>query len=144
MVLPEYAIKLRLIQQSRLYDQGSLLPEGVMGSDGSEEFFPYFLLHKDPEYLELKTMSKSEAIIVFKFRTRMSPFSENFRSGKQPEMCPMCLSHFDTQEYSFYCTKMKTVVQIKGKYQEIFSSNISQELANTLANIYTYRKEYNN
>ena len=103
----------------------------------------YSNLHMQ-EYLELKNMSKSEAIIVFKFRTRMSPFSENFRSGKQPEMCPLCLSYFDTQENSFYCTKMKTVIQIKGNYQEIFSSNISQELVNILANIYTYRKEYNN
>ena len=37
-----------LMQHSGLHAQGSVLPEGVMGSNGSEEFFPYFLLHKDP------------------------------------------------------------------------------------------------
>ena len=71
-----------------------------------------------------------------------SPFSENFISGKEPQMCPLCLWHLDTQENSFNCTKMKNAFQMNGKYQEIFSSNISMELAKTLANIYTFRKEY--
>ena len=41
-------MKWRLMQQSGIHAQGSVLPEGVMGSNGSEEFFPFFLLHKDP------------------------------------------------------------------------------------------------
>ena len=41
-------MKWRLMQHSGVHAQGSVLPEGVMGSNGSEEFFPYFLLHKDP------------------------------------------------------------------------------------------------
>ena len=43
------------------------------------------------EYLKLGPMNKSQAIVVIKFRLRMSPFSENFKAGqesKQENMSP--------------------------------------------------------
>ena len=93
------------------------------------------------EYLELKTMTKNEAIILFKFRTRMAPFGENFRKGKSSTSCPLCLSHVDAQEKSFSCPTLKRLISIKGNYEDIFSNNIPYELIRTLYDIYTYRKE---
>ena len=97
---------------------------------------------KMQEYLELKTMTKNEAIILFKFRTRMAPFGENFRNGKSITNCPLCLSHVDAQEKSFSCPTLKRLISIKGNYEDIFSNNIPYELIRTLYDIYTYRKEY--
>ena len=34
------------------------------------------------DYLLLENMTKNEAIALFKFKTRMAPFAENFRAGK--------------------------------------------------------------
>ena len=93
------------------------------------------------KYLELKTMSKKEAIILYKFRTRMAPFGENFRSGKTVTNCPLCLSHTDSQENSFICPTLNRLLSINGNYQDIFSENIPYQLVKTLYNIYSYRKE---
>ena len=43
----------------------------------------YYTELKMQDYLKLTTMTKSQAIVVFKFRLRMSPFGENFRAGQQ-------------------------------------------------------------
>ena len=96
---------------------------------------------KMQEYLNLKTMTKNEAIILFKFRTRMAPFGENFRNGKSSTNCPLCLSHVDAQEKSFSCPTLKRLISIKGNYEDIFSNKIPYELIRTLYDIYTYRKE---
>ena len=96
---------------------------------------------KMQEYLLLNNMTKKEAIILFKFRTRMSPFGENFKAGKFSSTCPLCFSHIDSQEESFNCVVLNKMMQIKGTYAEIFSSNFSEDLVKTLDNIYSYREE---
>ena len=97
---------------------------------------------KMQQYLELKTLTKREAIVLFKFRTRMAPFGENFRSGQVVKICPLCSSHVDSQEESFNCLTLKRFLSIEGNYKNIFSSNIPHELIKTLYKIYSYRKEY--
>ena len=94
------------------------------------------------DYLLLENMSKNQAIALFKFRTRMAPFAENFRAGKFDSACPLCLSHLDSQEESFSCTAMKKVLEIRGTYSDIFTNNFSEDLINTLDRIYNYRKEF--
>ena len=88
-------------------------------------------------------MTKNQAIALFKFRTRMAPFVDNFRAGKRGSPCPLCLSHLDSQEESFNCVVLKKVLVIKGNYADIFTNKISEELIQTLYNIYNYRKEFN-
>ena len=95
------------------------------------------------DYLLLETMTKNEAIALFKFRTRMAPFAENFRAGKFNSPCPLCLSHLDSQEESFNCVVLKKVLDIRGKYSDIFKKQFSEELIKTLHKIYNYRKEFN-
>ena len=94
-------------------------------------------------YLHLEKMSKNEAIILFKFRTRMAPFGENFKAGQLSTNCPLCFTHIDSQEESFNCVALKKLVMIRGRYCEIFSNQVSQELVKTLYNIYSFRKESN-
>ena len=93
------------------------------------------------KYLKLETANKKQAIILFKFRTRMSPFGENFRSGKQSTICPFCLSHVDSQEKSMDCPTLRKELRINGNYQDLFSKDIPVELVQTLFDIYAYRKE---
>ena len=72
----------------------------------------------------------------------MAPFAENFRAEKFNSACPFCLSHLDSQEESFSCTAMRKVLEIRGKYSDIFSNNFSEDLINTITRIYNYRKEF--
>ena len=97
---------------------------------------------KMQDYLELKTMNRKEAIVLFKFRTRMSPFAENFKSGNLCTVCPLCLSHVDSQEESFNCVTLKKVLTIRGNYKDIFTNTFTEELVQTLYAIYNYRKEF--
>ena len=101
----------------------------------------YSNLHMQ-EYLQLKTITRMEALILFKFRTRMAPFKENFKSGQFISLCPLCLSHVDSQENSFICETFKKIFTIKGNYKDLFTNHIPDELVKSLYNIYTYRKEF--
>ena len=94
------------------------------------------------EYLELKSMSKVQAIVLFKFRVRMSPFSENYKAGHQTTVCPFCSLQLDSQEESFTCVKLKQMIEIKGKYSDIFGLDFKQEFLKTLCNLYYFREEY--
>ena len=96
---------------------------------------------KMQDYLLLKNMNKKETIILFKFRTRMAPFRENFKAKSFSSTCPFCFSHIDSQEESFNCSALNKMIMIRGKYEEIFSDTFSKDLIKTLDNIYNYRKE---
>ena len=115
----------------------------LMGGRKSKTINLNYSQLKMQEYLELKDMSRRQAIVLFKFRTRMSPFGENFKSGKLATVCPMCLSHPDSQEESFNCPAIKKMLKIRGNYKDIFSNKFPEELIQTLYDIYNCRKEYN-
>ena len=93
------------------------------------------------EYLLLNNMNKNEAIILFKFRTRMAPFGENYKAGRFSSTCPYCFSLIDSQEESFKCSALNKMIDIRGKYEDIFLGNFSEALIKTLYHIYKYRKE---
>ena len=79
----------------------------------------YTHLHMQ-EYLLLENMTKNQAIALFKFRTRMAPFVDNFRAGKRGSPCPLCLSHLDSQEESFNCVALNKVLVNKGELCRYF------------------------
>ena len=97
---------------------------------------------KMQKYLQLENLTKKQAIVVFKFRSRMAPFGENFRSGKLSTICPLCSAHVDSQENSLDCPTLRREVRIKGSYSDIFSENIPEDLTKTIFDIYNYRKEF--
>ena len=94
------------------------------------------------KYLQLENLTKKQAIVVFKFRSRMAPFGENFRSGNLSTICPLCSAHVDSQENSLDCPTLRREVRIKGSYSDIFSENIPEDLTKTIFDIYNYRKEF--
>ena len=93
-------------------------------------------------YLVKKEITKQQADIIFSYRTRMANYSENFRSYSGHLPCSLCLSHIDSQAMSLKCSVIIKNVKINIKYNDIFSSNISTQVAETLENIEKYRSEY--
>jgi hypothetical protein len=78
---------------------------------------------------------------MFKFRTRMEKFSENFKGGKAPKPCPVCEKSIDTQAHSFKCNVFKETIKVDGNLEDIFSQN-NKHLAKVLENIVKFRENY--
>jgi len=126
-------------ENMKKYEFGRLLNE--KSTKSKMKNLDYFEL-KMQEYLKLGSMNKSQAIVVFKFRLRMSPFAENFKAGQESKICPFCSLHVDSQEESFSCSKMKQIMDINGNFSDVFGENMSPELVKTLFNVYHFRDEY--
>jgi hypothetical protein len=74
------------------------------------------------EYFTDKKITPQLAMAVFRYKTRMANFSDNF-SGRQPtRKCPLCKEEncLDTQQHSLVCKVAKQNVQIDVRYDEIF------------------------
>ena len=94
------------------------------------------------QYLKEKRISKSQAQIIFRFRTRMEKFSENFKGGKPTNPCPVCTSSKDTQSHSFSCLPIQDNMDISGSFDDVYKQPISDDLAKTLENIVKFREDY--
>jgi hypothetical protein len=94
------------------------------------------------KYLKLENLDASGARTLFRYRTRMANFGENFREGNSPVNCPLCGLHLDNQAMAFNnCPVLKANITIKGKYEDLFKKNMSFELVKTLVNIDKFREE---
>ena len=94
------------------------------------------------EYLKKKDITPTQAKIVFKFRTRMEKFSENFKGGKPTKQCPICTETEDTQEHSFKCKVINMNIQVEGNLSDIFTLDIDKKTAKTLESIVKFRESY--
>ena len=95
------------------------------------------------EYLKNQNISTSEARAVFKFKTRMANFSENFKEGGFTKPCPLCkqTNELDTQQHSLSCRVIKENIEHDVKYEDIFFSDVDVKTAKVLDNILKFRKE---
>ena len=57
---------------------------------------------------------------IFRFRTRMERFGENYRAGSTPATCPLCQLHYDNQEMSMTCPEIRKEVEVKGDMKDLF------------------------
>ena len=92
------------------------------------------------EYEELKIqnyflredLKKEQKRTLFKYRTRMAEYGENFRAGRAQVMCPFCNLHLDSQVLGYKCPVLITLIRIEGKYEEIYEANTTIETIETL------------
>ena len=91
-------------------------------------------------YLKLNKLTVTEAKTVFQFRSRMANFTDNYRGTNPRNICPLCLSHPDTQEAAFHCSVIRKNIIINGTYSDIMDGNISKEVAKTITDIIKFRE----
>ena len=82
-----------------------------------------------------------DAIAIFKFRTRMSPFNDNFKGQGPQKLCPLCENIADSQIHSFECSEIISHIEINGRYEDIFKQKIHKDLLKTLKKILEYRSK---
>ena len=100
---------------------------------------------KMQDYLMNGNIKKEEAINIFKFRTHMADFGENFKSGADVVICPLCLDHIDSQSNSFKCQIIKNKIEVKGNMKDVYGSNIPRNLIQTIQDITKVRNDiFNN
>ena len=100
------------------------------------------------EYTELKLqkyltdddISVEEAKNLYRYRTRVANFKENFKNGYVAHACPLCHVQPDTQAHSLVCPVLKTKVNMKGTYSDIFCEDIPQDISKTLLEISKIRE----
>ena len=100
------------------------------------------------KYEELKIQSyfhldgiKAETMRnMFRFRTRMTPYGENFRNGSESVVCPLCGTHEDSQTWATKCPAMRNEITDNYDLGKCFEEDITTEAANNLDHVMNIRK----
>ena len=104
---------------------------------------------KNLEYNELKLqpyfilcgLKIEQARNIFKFRTRMTPLGENFRSNREYVFCPLCFKALDNQEHCFKCEILKAKININCEEKDIYKGSITIETTEIVTEILEARIE---
>ena len=100
----------------------------------------YYTQLKIKEYLTSKHIKPNQAIVLFKYRTGMAPFGENFRGGRDPVPCPLCMVGLDNAEHAWGCSTIRNHIKVESNFSEIFNDYISVETVNTAMEILRVRE----
>ena len=83
-------------------------------------------------YLLPGLMTNSQKKFVFLLRARMVDLKFNFKGSHNNLKCELCGNHDDDQESLLVCEKLKKqnqVVTIPPQYNDIFSTDLKQQLS---------------
>ena len=84
----------------------------------------------------MNTMTRKQASIIFKARTRMLDVKNNFRNKYKDTECRLCRVEKETQEHILMeCSKLHQDESTKVNLDDIFSPNVTAETANKLMEI---------
>ena len=93
-------------------------------------------------YLSNDLISVQEAKNLFKFRTRVAKFQANMKNNPGLSItCPFCQVQPDTQNHSVLCHVVKSKIDVRGNYRDIFLDDIPVEIARTLMDITKLREK---
>ena len=97
---------------------------------------------KTQNYLKDTEITVDEAKNLFRFRTRVARYKDNMKISYLVTACPVCCVQLDTQEHSVQCSGVTDNIKVMGNYQDIFSENISSDIAKTLLKISKFSEDY--
>ena len=92
-------------------------------------------------YFLRETVKIDQKRLIFKYRTRMAEYGENFRAGRHTVRCPFCDLHLDSQDLGAKCPIIQTKLRITGNISDIYSRHISNGTIETIEKISDYRKQ---
>ena len=95
---------------------------------------------KIQNYLKDGKITVKEAQNIYKYRTRVAKFKDNFKNNNDEFACPLCLTQPDTQAHCVQCPVVKANIDVRGEYTDIFTEDISQEISQTLLKITQFRE----
>ena len=135
----DYSFKSMIKRRIREYAFYSFLEKKESHTKLDGLFYPEL---KMQEYLRLGKMSAFQAKEIFSYRTRSAQYSANYPGSDGLKPCPLCFLHLDCQPMTFQCPLIKENVTIKGKYSDIFQSDVSSDIAKTIQSIQEFRNNF--
>ena len=94
--------------------------------------------HSIQKYMVNSDYSYNEVTLIFKFRTRMLNFGQNFRAGRDVVWCPLCHMHIDSQMLILQCPVIEEALieQFSNlrvmDIRNLFNQNIKTEVVQAL------------
>ena len=79
---------------------------------------------------------------IFKFRTKMLNFKENFKGTEETLECPMCKQHTDSQNEMEKCEELSRVIKNIEQCNNLYRDSSNVEAAKTLENVLKHRESY--
>ena len=92
------------------------------------------------DYLLREDLSIKQKRLIFRLRTRMADFGQNYKGGLEAKMCPLCYLHYDSQDMSYFCPEIVNNINMRGSQDDIYNNNIKKETIQTMEEIEEYRK----
>jgi hypothetical protein len=100
----------------------------------------YYHELKMQNYLKSSSVKLKEKRTIFRWRTRMERFGENFRGGSGPVICPLCETHLDNQALSLQCPVVKKEIETNSSLEDLYKEHISQETIENISRISKIRE----
>ena len=91
-------------------------------------------------YFLREDLSNKQKLLIFRLRTRMADYGENYKGGKEQIMCPLCYLHRDSQEMSYFCPEITNNIKMLGSQEDIYSNDIKIETIQSMEKVEEYRK----
>ena len=92
-------------------------------------------------YIMSDELNTNEKRLVFKVRTRMIEFGENFKGGMAHIMCPLCNLHFDHQDLATECPSIRDKVEITGSFSNLYKDKVCLNSVKLASKIMDIRKQ---
>ena len=92
------------------------------------------------QYFQLPEISIAQARNIFKYRTRMLPFGENFRGQKESVICPLCHTHPDSQEWCLRCPAMRKEISENPNMDDIHTDELKMDTVQAVKEILKVRQ----
>ena len=93
------------------------------------------------EYLKRKDMKLEHQRTIYKYRTRMADYGENYREGRGSVNCPLCGLHLDSQELIFQCPMTETIINHGGHIEDIYKEKITNQTITQIIQVDGYRRQ---
>ena len=91
-------------------------------------------------YLNRKDIKLDHQRTIFKYRTRMEVYGENYREGRGPVDCILCGLHLDSQELIYQCPKIKTEINPVGSIDDVYKEEIDNQTIENIVQVTKYRR----
>ena len=97
---------------------------------------------KTQEYLKSDTLTDEAITNVFKYRTHMLEFDENYKSrSDSTKLCSLCKSHPDSQDSMEDCVYLKAHFRNLHKLKNLYEENFEDEAAEMLTKVLALRSK---
>ena len=92
-------------------------------------------------YLKNKDVSVNQAQILTKFRTRMAKYENNYKGTSTNQNCKLCQNHSDDQQEIYQCDFNLKNLNLRGKYEDLFKSDVDVSIIKSLEALYKLREK---